>query len=457
HESSMKARVLFDESHSELNTLSPARAQSISREHPEWYLFSNLSRALETNYAVDSEAQWSGPNDLSAFDVLVIAAPQDDFTPNDRAAVVAFVEGGGGLLLMADGGPAQALVHLASAFGIDFALSVVCSNTPDWDPQSFWADSLDSSHAITRGSEAFHTNWGCAIDLRVPGATLVASGKNTWLDEDEDGRQDANERIGPFALAVALEYGAGRIVGIADNAFHDGMFAFPGNRSLILHAIEWLADENGPRTASSPVGDLSLAAVDDFEDGDFATPLGAPWETCPEEDWAAGGAGWHDFSAQESVQEGLAVRRSGSEVVEHLGDRVLAWSFTGTGLVKLGVGLSGPPGFDASNFEGIYVVASADAELDVMVCVDYRQAGTGSPDNWDRRSSTANLRVKRDEKQELRIPFSQFALDDPVWKVSEGDTLEDVDRRCLDFVGLMVLAQDGKQSIYIHEIGFYGP
>jgi hypothetical protein len=54
------------------------------------------------------------------------------------------------------------------------------------------------------------------------------------------------------------------------------------------------------------------------------------------------------------------------------------------------------------------------------------------------------------------IPFAEFALDDPAWKESEGDTLQDVDRRSLDLIGLMVRAERGVQTIYIHEIGFYG-
>jgi predicted amidohydrolase YtcJ/endonuclease/exonuclease/phosphatase family metal-dependent hydrolase len=237
-----RTKLLFDESHDEFNTLSATRANVINPEHPEWYLFAELLSALqETGYDVERGTQWPDELDPATCDALIIAVPGDDFTETERAAIARFVDSGGGLLLLADSHPTPALVDLAAGLGIQFAGPVACSSTPDWDPESFWAPAGNSDHPVTQGTEPFHTNWGCVIEGDGPGVVLVRSDQNTWLNEDDDGAMDSRERRGPFTLALALERGAGRVVAIADNAFHDGMFGFPGNRSLILNAIAWLA------------------------------------------------------------------------------------------------------------------------------------------------------------------------------------------------------------------------
>jgi hypothetical protein len=235
--------------------------------------------------------------------------------------------------------------------------------------------------------------------------------------------------------------------------------------TMVDGVVEWQSEELDVQATDSPLlvtapeaqdSPTRFVAVDDFEDANLWTPLQATWGTCAEEGWAPGGDGWHDFSARDTVQAGLATRRSGAETTERLGDRALAWSFTSTGLVKLGVSLPGVPGFDGSGFDGAYAIVSSGSDIDVMFCLDYRQVGAGSASDWEWRSATGWFSLKESEKQTVMIPFAEFALDDPAWKESEGDTLQDVDRRSLDLIGLMVRAERGVQTIYIHEIGFYG-
>jgi hypothetical protein len=238
-------RVLFDESHNERNTISPDRAAALNAEHPEWVLYQDFATELDTTYSV---VRGTGPltsDALAGVGVVVLAAPDGPFSPSERADLADFVSAGGGLLLLADAFPSQALNDLATAFGVTFLPGVVVSHSGDWDPQSYWAIDIYRDHPITHAGYSFHTNWGCAVELAVPGVTLASSKANTWADEDADGEQDATERAGPFALAVALEFGAGRVVAIADNAFHDSMLGFAGNRTLILGAIEWLSQATG--------------------------------------------------------------------------------------------------------------------------------------------------------------------------------------------------------------------
>lgn len=240
-------RVLFDESHNERNTISPDRAAVLKAGHPEWVLYQDLTTELSTTYSI---VRGTGPlasDALADVGVVVLAAPDGRFSPSERADLVSFVSAGKGLLLLADAFPSQALNDLATAFGVTFLPGVAVSHSGDWDPQSYWARDVSSNHPITQKVNEFHTNWGCAIDLRTPGAELIKSAEDTWLDEDGDGKQVSGERTGSLTLAAAVEYGAGRVVAIADNAFHDGMLGFPGNRELILESIRWLA--SGPSVA----------------------------------------------------------------------------------------------------------------------------------------------------------------------------------------------------------------
>jgi hypothetical protein len=218
-------------------------------------------------------------------------------------------------------------------------------------------------------------------------------------------------------------------------------------------------EPGGQSADTAPVASAAaVTTADDFEDRDFTNLLGGTWGTISEEGWVSGGAGWHFFSSAEDVQAGLRARRTTAEVVDRGGDYALAWRFTGIGLVKLSTWLpAGPrnPGFDGSQFDGMYLVASSDADVDVMACIDYRHVGPGSPSSWELRSATAQVCLKRGRNQSVRIPFLQFSLDDPAWRTSPCGTFQDVNRSCLESMGLMVRAQDATEPIFIHEIGFY--
>lgn len=235
------AEILFDDSHLERNTISSDRAAVLNTEHPEWVLYNALLAKLSMTYHVVRGTEALSPNLLADAGVVVFAAPDKTLSQNEKARLKSFVDLGGGLLLISDCFPSAPLNDLAGEFGVTFLPGVVVSHSGDWDPQSYWARDVAKDHPITQEGNAFHTNWGCAIDLAISGVELIRSGEDTWLDEDGDGVREDWERAGPMTLAVAVEYGAGRVVAIADNAFHDGMLAFPGNSELILGSIEWLA------------------------------------------------------------------------------------------------------------------------------------------------------------------------------------------------------------------------
>lgn len=258
---SERPRVLFDEYHSERNSISLEQARILDPAHPEWYSYDRLRATLESWFLVERNVALLTEPLLGSVDVLVLAVPQTSFTGSEAAAVRKFVEEGGGLLLLGDAFPPESLNSIAAAFGLRFLPGVIASHEPEWDPQSYLAGNMDPQHPITRWSPPFTTNWGTALEISGDGTVLVTAGPETWQDVNEDGTQNAGEQGGPFVLAVALTVGEGRVVAISDNAFQDSMIDGLGNRSLITRSIDWLS-QSAPRTNTAALGSASdLASI----------------------------------------------------------------------------------------------------------------------------------------------------------------------------------------------------
>jgi hypothetical protein len=270
----------------------------------------------------------------------------------------------------------------------------------------------------------------------------------------------------PFSAFLAGEFSVqfARICQISIEPVTPGGIFYVWSSGIGLYRHEDPAVAQAPQpgaqsTDMAPAdGVAAMTLVDDFEDRDFTNLLGGAWGTISEEAWALGGSGWHFFSLAEDVKAALRARRTAAEVVDCGGDLALAWRFTGIGLVKLSTWLpTGPrnPGFDGSGFDGVYLVASSDADVDVTASIDYRHVGLGSPGSWELRSVNAQFCLKRGQRQSVRIPFLEFSLDDPAWRASPCGTFQDVNRSCLEVMGLMVRAQDAANTIFVHEVGFY--
>src|SRR3954454_18103681 len=148
------ARILFDESHSQAWTIRPEVARAIQPSHPE---DSSYARAAGAAAARDFrvEAHAEGPLNaelLATTDVLVLAHPSEErwervvpgrgprLSDAELDAVEAFVEGGGGLVLLAEEEQEKYgnnLAELAARFGIAIRNEVVSDyerhhSAPSW-------------------------------------------------------------------------------------------------------------------------------------------------------------------------------------------------------------------------------------------------------------------------------------------------------------------------------------
>ncbi|MFC2108760.1 DUF4350 domain-containing protein [Candidatus Bipolaricaulota bacterium] len=264
--------VLFDEAHDEFNTISEARASIISRDHPEWYLFGRLAESLSNDYVLKRGLTPFDSAFLEGFDVLIIATPRAPFTAQELDALVQFVESGGGLLVVQDANPPvrDGSNQIAELFGLHFRQGVLRSEHGDWDAESFRVDVVKSAHPIVQGSDEFQMNWGCSIVDTPDCDVLLQSKGDTWQDSNGNQRADTDEPVGPLPVAVAKEVGEGRVVLIADNAFHDNIW--DSNRVFFLRALRWLsgatAEPHAPGAISFIVDpDVTLDSVVQVGDG----------------------------------------------------------------------------------------------------------------------------------------------------------------------------------------------
>jgi hypothetical protein len=259
-------RVLFDEAHNNFHT---ARG----RYKP----FVDL--IVSDGYNVMSNLKPFNKQTLSTFKVLLIAnamGAEDDeedgadksaFTVGEIKVVHDWVKGGGALLLIADHAPfGGAAEELAREFGVSMSKGFV------FDEQHSVAGSpsmlifsrenkLLQDHPITSGRDQserinrVQTFTGQALSIADANANAVFLKLGPEAKDTPDREGKTSSSVGGQAQGLALKYGKGRVVVLAEaamlsaqiagpNKFPMGMNA-PGNdnRQLALNIMHWLTGE----------------------------------------------------------------------------------------------------------------------------------------------------------------------------------------------------------------------
>ncbi|MFC2077750.1 alkaline phosphatase [Candidatus Bipolaricaulota bacterium] len=397
--------ILFDEGHNEGNTISWERARELDPVHPDWRIFERLAEEVGQEYTLDRGTGSLTPDLLNCYDVLVLPNPRGSFTAAELAAIEDFVARGGGLLALSEAGPSENTNAPIRPFGIQFQTGAIAADPGDWDPQSFWSDWMNPTHPITKGVAPFHTNWSCAIEAGDDTTVLVRTSASTWVETDNDGHCGEGEEMGSRAVAVALSFGEGRVVTIGDNAFHNHLWAFAGNRSLFLNALAWLAGDDEP--VNTDVETEVARRVDEWHVVEGELPLEhilpidgyeAKFIGCPEGGWGItyrDGSEWMSVGAEPiETADGIFVRIEYSQE----GNRQLGRAFERY--------------VDAGECDGIQFTARSTQPVDVLlkgVSHDPLLAGRlGAEDNKELRT-VCSLRGGS-AWTTYRVPFSAFAV-----------------------------------------------
>ncbi len=253
-------RILFDEAHSERNTISFDRAQILNPEHPDWVHFGILKDEMERDFVVDRlESGTLSESLLADYEVLFLPVPESAFSASETEAVVNFIHGGGGLLFLGDAGSDESINALLELFGIHFDLIAICSPAePGWEPRTFDVNDFTAHPSLMRLPQ-YGYSWGGSLELTAPAQSLGRTKDSAWRDTNWDGIKDAGETAGPFTVIAASEYGEGRVFSLSDNSFNDEMLAWEQNPNddLLLFALKWLTE--GVNTVGVEVPEIPVS------------------------------------------------------------------------------------------------------------------------------------------------------------------------------------------------------
>lgn len=227
-------------------------------ESPEYTYFGHLATFAESALDVsftDVLEQWT-PAALSELDAIVIAAPaaegvetgfgaDRDFDEGEIAAALAFVESGGGLLVIAEYMHSywrRNLNDLLSAFGIvvnDDQLAVSANEGSSVITRHFTCSAL-SRHPITSNVQSFTYQRGASLTTRAPASPVARA-------------------PGGDVVLAAAPYGMGRVVVIGDSdLFSIPFLGHANNLTLFLNALAWCTGEDIPKPAVIAASDERL-------------------------------------------------------------------------------------------------------------------------------------------------------------------------------------------------------
>lgn len=230
--------VLFDEGHGQPFLASGERPLDLSA----------LAGVFTVaGYEVRTSSQPLDSSQLAGIDVLISSGAFQPFTSEEVAAVLAFVERGGGLAVMLHIAPP--LAGLLHALEVDFTNGTLReqSNVIGENRQDFRVRDL-SSHPLNDGLQDFAVYGAWALRGTVPAVAIVAqTGAHGWVDLNRDGKLSAGDAVQPFGVAVAGTFGLGRFAVFGDDALFQNRYLEGSNRALAVNLARWLSTVNSPQ------------------------------------------------------------------------------------------------------------------------------------------------------------------------------------------------------------------
>ncbi len=217
--------VAYDFAHWQTMALDIESARSIDAEHPEWH----VAKGLASYVSEQIDRAPISAETLAGISVLVIAPHRIGFSASEIEAIQQFVQAGGGLLFIGDGGVPSSYGDITSPFGLEFVpYSTLTAEVHLWDNVSF--DVFDIiEHPITNGVDSIQLNFSAPMTVDEDWQVVAWTAAAVWEESDGLG--------GPFPVVAYRTLGSGRIAAVCDNA----PFGDWGNTSLVHNLVSWLA------------------------------------------------------------------------------------------------------------------------------------------------------------------------------------------------------------------------
>jgi hypothetical protein len=232
---------------------------------------------------------------LANFDILfinLVSNDYPDFTEDEVAAIIEFVDNGGGLFVVADHTNVYDHGERVNKFLVPMGVEVLFHTAADRPPEHSVAglgwilvDDL-KDHPVMADVEQISLQTGGPQRADNPDYEVAFTSDQSWGDlwNKDSGLGyygdwqyvEGEDLAGPLNVHIAAEYGEGRIVVCGDqNMFGDPWLNFVDNFQLAMNSMEWLAQEDGTGSPlrSNDVPGLEIA-VDQKHNGYAAGNLG---------------------------------------------------------------------------------------------------------------------------------------------------------------------------------------
>ncbi|MEN6452076.1 MAG: hypothetical protein ABFC96_16420, partial [Thermoguttaceae bacterium] len=199
---------------------------------------------------------------LARCDVLVIKIPTERYSREEAAAVVRFVERGGGLVLVGDhtnfSRSSTAMNDITRPMGFIFRDDLLFGLGREWDKEVFAPPLMP--HPILSHMPAMDFAVSCSIDPGRSHGRAVLVNRGLWSMGPEYHAENFHPvpqhcpemRCGEFIQVWAAWHGAGRAVAFTDSTIFSNFCAFqPGHAEILLGMVEWCNHAN-PRIDPRP-------------------------------------------------------------------------------------------------------------------------------------------------------------------------------------------------------------
>lgn len=199
----------------------------------------------------------------------LVSAERPPFLVSEITAIREFVQAGGSLLVITDHSNCYYHTHVLGPLFAELDLAsftdTVCDVHPNTlDNGNAWLSiTRFRTHPVTEGLRRLGIQTGGRVDPRF---AVALSSEQAWADRwatDAFGhanapgfygnfRREADEASGPLGVALARDFGRGRIVVLGDqNMIGDTFLHYADNYRLWLNALAWLLDQPALRDAEA--------------------------------------------------------------------------------------------------------------------------------------------------------------------------------------------------------------
>lgn len=182
-------------------------------------------------------------SELSSYDIIIFPVPNlPTFADELGGEILDLVfSDGTGLLVVGDQRMPTFVNSLSENFGVAFGSGTVIADSHLWDEGSSEITIMAGGHLVNENVDTPVVNYMSPVLISAPqldAKVVVLAFANG------DAQALLGSCAGPFAYAVAIEYGKGRIVILADNNSIFDIYSVVSaeNAMLLKKSIKWLSE-----------------------------------------------------------------------------------------------------------------------------------------------------------------------------------------------------------------------